>query len=156
MESASIQQPKRLLPLDALRGLIMILMAIDHANFFVARLHPTGEFWGVPLPQYNNIAEFLTRLVTHICAPGFFFLMGVGMVLFAHSRRSLGWSERKISQNLFLRALFCFFVNSFSRTLHGYWALSTHSVPRVLAKQYGSTSVCSLPWEPPWLSGLFS
>jgi len=112
-----MQQPKRLLPLDAIRGLIMILMAIDHANFFVARMHPTGEFWGTSLPQYNNITEFLTRLVTHICAPGFFFLMGVGMVLFANSRRSLGWSESIISRHLFFRGLiliFCqfFLVNS--------------------------------------------
>jgi uncharacterized membrane protein len=108
-----MQHPKRLLPLDALRGLIMILMAIDHANFFVARMHPTGEFWGVPLPQYNNIAEFLTRFITHICAPGFFFLMGVGMVLFANSRRSFGWSESKISQQLFFRGLILFFCQFF-------------------------------------------
>ena len=113
MKSASIQQPNRLLPLDALRGLIMILMAIDHANFFVGRMHPTGEFWGVPIPQYSNIAEFLTRFVTHICAPGFFFLMGAGMVLFANSRRSLGWSEGKISQHLFLRGLILFFCQFF-------------------------------------------
>lgn len=117
MESFPIQQSKRLAPIDALRGLIMILMAVDHANYFVARTHPSGEFWGVPLPQYTNIAEFLTRFVTHICAPGFFFLMGVGMVLFANSRRSLGWSESKIYRNIFFRGLiliFCqfFLVNS--------------------------------------------
>jgi uncharacterized membrane protein len=113
MESASMQQPKRLVPLDALRGLIMILMAIDHANYFVARMHPTGEFWGVPIPQYNNIAEFLTRFVTHICAPGFFFLMGAGMVLFAHSRRSRGWTERKIFQHLLFRGIILIFFQFF-------------------------------------------
>ena len=117
MESALAHQHKRLLPLDALRGLIMILMAVDHANFFVARMHPTGEFWGVSLPQYNNIAEFLTRFVTHICAPGFFFLMGVGMVLFANFRRSLGWKENKIFKHLLFRGLILmgcqfFLVNS--------------------------------------------
>jgi uncharacterized membrane protein len=39
MEPAYVHQPKRLLPLDALRSLIMILMAIDHANYPVARMH---------------------------------------------------------------------------------------------------------------------
>jgi uncharacterized membrane protein len=117
MESSLAHQQKRFLPLDALRGLVMILMAIDHANFFVARMHPTGEFWGVSLPQYDNIAEFLTRFVTHMCAPGFFFLLGVGMTLFAHSRRSLGWRENKISTHLLLRGLILvccqfFLVNS--------------------------------------------
>jgi uncharacterized membrane protein len=80
-------------------------MAIDHANYFVARLHPTGEFWGIPLPHYSNIAEFLTRFVTHICAPGFFFLMGIGMILFAQSRRSLGWPEKKITRHLAVRGI---------------------------------------------------
>jgi uncharacterized membrane protein len=105
MASAPTGRFGRLLPPDALRGVIMILMAVDHANYFVARKHPTGEFWGVSLPQYNNLVEFLTRFVTHICAPGFFFLMGAGMVLFAHSRRSLGWPESKISRHLFFRGL---------------------------------------------------
>jgi uncharacterized membrane protein len=91
--------------LDALRGLIMALMALDHANYFVARTHPSGEFWGVPIPHYANLAEFLTRFVTHICAPGFFFLMGAGMVLFAHSRRSLGWPEGRVSRHLFSRGI---------------------------------------------------
>lgn len=113
MESAPLHQPKRLIPLDALRGLIMILMAIDHANYFVARMHPTGEFWGVPLPQYNNIAEFLTRFVTHLCAPGFFFLMGAGMVLFARSRRSIGWPDGRISRHLFIRGLILIFCQFF-------------------------------------------
>jgi uncharacterized membrane protein len=98
-------RPPRLVPLDALRGLIMVLMALDHANYFVARGHPSGEFWGVPIPQYSDPAGFLTRFVPHICAPGFFFLMGAGMVLFAHSRRSMGWAEGRISRHLFSRGL---------------------------------------------------
>lgn len=105
MESASIHRPNRIPPLDVMRGLILILMALDHANYFVARMHPSGEFWGVSLPQYNSFFEFLTRFVTHICAPGFFFLMGTGMALFAHSRRSLGWSEKKIFRHFFFRGL---------------------------------------------------
>jgi uncharacterized membrane protein len=47
----------------------------------------------------------LTRLATHPCAPGFYFLMGAGMVLFARSRRQLGWSERRIAGHLALRGL---------------------------------------------------
>jgi len=34
---------KRLFALDALRGLIMLLMALDHANWFIAQKHSTGE-----------------------------------------------------------------------------------------------------------------
>jgi len=93
----------RLIPLDALRGLLMIFMAVDHANFFVARAHPTGEFWGIPLPQYDSYLAFFTRLITQPCAPGFFLLMGVGIVLFAHSRLQKDWSNAKIQRHLIIR-----------------------------------------------------
>jgi len=94
----------RYLPLDALRGIIMILMAIDHASYFIRRWHPF-ETWDQPLPEYPGLAALLTRLVTHPCAPGFFFLMGAGMILLAHSRRQIGWSERQIAGHLALRGL---------------------------------------------------
>jgi uncharacterized membrane protein len=113
MESASSPKPDRLFAPDALRGLILILMAVDHASYFLSGLHPTGEFWGIPIPQYTDIAEFLTRFVTHLCAPGFFFLMGVGMVLFAQSRRSLGWPEEKISRHLLVRGFILIFCQFF-------------------------------------------
>jgi len=96
---------QRLLSLDALRGFVIVLMAVDHANYFVARMHPNGEFWGIPLPQYDSILAFLTRFVTQLCAPGFFFLMGIGMVLFARSRRKQGWSEARISRHFTFRGI---------------------------------------------------
>ncbi len=60
----------------------MILMALDH----------TRDFFGVPGQNPTNLATasaalFLTRWVTHFCAPGFFFLMGTGAYL-AGRRRS--------------------------------------------------------------------
>ncbi len=60
----SPSRTQRLIPLDALRGLIIVLMAIDHANYFVARSHPTGEFWGMPLPHYESAWVFLTRFLS--------------------------------------------------------------------------------------------
>lgn len=92
----------RLLYLDALRGLIMILMAVDHASYFIAHKHP-AEFWGQPLPEYAGALPFLTRFVTHFCAPGFFFLMGIGMMLFAASRRQLGWTDNAIRKHFLTR-----------------------------------------------------
>ena len=93
----------RLIPLDALRGLVMVLMALDHANLFIAQQHSPGEYWGGPFPVYHSTLAFLTRLVTHPSAPGFFFLMGVGMVLFAHSRRKRGWGEWAIVRHFLVR-----------------------------------------------------
>jgi uncharacterized membrane protein len=94
---------KRLFPLDALRGLIIVFMALDHANYFIAQRHSPGEYWGGPFPAYDSALPFLTRLVTHFSAPGFFFLMGVGMLLFANARWRQGWSSLQISAHFLLR-----------------------------------------------------
>ncbi len=94
---------KRLSPPDLLRGLIIVLMALDHANHFVAQKHSPGEYWGGPLPTYQDALTFLTRFITHLAAPGFFFLMGIGMVLFALSRQNQGWSKVKIVQYFWIR-----------------------------------------------------
>lgn len=97
-------RPSRLIPVDALRGLIMIFMALDHASYFVARVH-TSEWWGIPLPRYQSALAFLTRFVTHPCAPGFFFLLGLSMVFLAESRRRLGWTEGRIRRYFLWRGL---------------------------------------------------
>jgi len=93
----------RLLPLDALRGLIMALMALDHTSLFVAHKHAAGEHWGGEFPSYSSALPFLTRLVTHLCAPGFSFLMGTGMWLFAQSRRKMGWSRWAVTRHFLVR-----------------------------------------------------
>ena len=97
------QTAARLLPLDALRGLIIILMALDHANYFIAQRHPSGEHWGGTFPSYDSTIAFVTRFVTHLSAPGFFFLMGAGMILFSARRTERGWSYSKIRAHLVLR-----------------------------------------------------
>jgi uncharacterized membrane protein len=93
----------RVLAVDALRGLIMVFMALDHASLFVAQKHSAGEYWGGAFPVYHDALAFLTRLITHPSAPGFFFLMGVGMVLFAHSRQERGWTRLAIIRHFVIR-----------------------------------------------------
>jgi uncharacterized membrane protein len=92
----------RVTAVDALRGLIMVLMALDHASLLVAQKH-SAEYWGGPFPVYRDALAFVTRLVTHPTAPGFFFLMGASMVLFAHSRRRQGWGSAAIARHFWIR-----------------------------------------------------
>lgn len=99
-------KPPRLISLDALRGVIMITMALDHANTFISHGKLELEFWAGRFPNYgDNALQFLTRFVTHLSAPGFFFLMGASMVLFAHTRRARGWTEWEITRHFFARGL---------------------------------------------------
>lgn len=107
---------------DALRGLIMIFMALDHANHYIAQKHSSGEYWGGPFPAYNDALSFLTRWVTHLAAPGFFFLMGLGMWLFARSRREKGWNNWQIIGHFVVRGALLI-VLQFTLVNHA-WELS--------------------------------
>jgi len=127
----------RILPLDALRGLIIVFMALDHANNFIAQKHSSGEYWGGQFPVYRDALPFLTRLVTHLSAPGFFFLMGVGMLLFAERmlvirpRRKQGWGEWSIVAHFLIRGgvligLQLLLINRAWELLPGGWAVETY------------------------------
>jgi uncharacterized membrane protein len=101
-ESEQPSASKRLAALDVVRGLIIALMALDHASMFIAEQH-FGEFWGVPLPDYGDGLSLLTRVVSHLCAPGFFLLMGAGMLLFSEARRARGWTDARIAKHFMQR-----------------------------------------------------
>jgi len=73
---------KRVPAIDWMRGLVMIIMTIDHASgaFNGGHLLTDGAFLykpGTPLPM----AQFFTRWITHLCAPTFVFLAGVSIAL---------------------------------------------------------------------------
>lgn len=102
----------RIAAFDRLRGLIIVLMALDHASFFIARVHP-AETWATPPPYYADVAAFLTRWLTHLCAPGFFLLMGIGITLFAESRTAAGWSPGRITRFLAARGAILLVVQHF-------------------------------------------
>jgi uncharacterized membrane protein len=90
----------------------MVVMAIDHVAFFVAKRHP-GEFWGIPLPEYPSAIAFFTRAITHLSAPGFFLLMGAGMALFRDSRSAMGWSGGRIARYFAIRGILLVLINQF-------------------------------------------
>jgi uncharacterized membrane protein len=95
MTDAGSVSPRRLESIDILRGVIMILMAIDHSR----------DFFGMPGVSPTNLAQttvplFLTRWITHFCAPVFFLLTGAGAYLSLRKK-----SARELSRFLFTRGL---------------------------------------------------
>ena len=90
----------RLDSVDVLRGVIMILMTLDHTRDFlgVTGVNPTD-------PAQTTIPLFFARWITHFCAPVFFLLTGTGAYL---SLRRL--SKRGLSQFLFTRGLWLIFL----------------------------------------------
>ncbi|KAL7753420.1 hypothetical protein RI367_001195 [Sorochytrium milnesiophthora] len=90
---------------DLLRGLIMVFMSLDHARKYVSGVDMGGEETWRERPSYAGYSwpVFLCRTVTHLSAPGFFFLMGLGAVLFARSRMAAGWTHLHIASFFFKR-----------------------------------------------------
>jgi uncharacterized membrane protein len=93
----------------------MIVMAIDHASAFISRQHSL-EFWNGAISSYSGAFPFLTRWITHLCAPGFFFLMGAGIYWFAISRRASGWTEAQTIRRTALRGLAIFLTGQVLET----------------------------------------
>jgi uncharacterized membrane protein len=91
--SASPVRP-RLDSLDWLRGLVMILMVLDHTRDFFS----SGNF---NPRDPNSPVLFLTRWVTHFCAPTFVFLAGVGASLYG----ARGRTRAELSRFLATRGL---------------------------------------------------
>jgi uncharacterized membrane protein len=72
---------KRIQSIDMVRGLIMIIMTLDHTRDF---LHLPGP---PPLDVQNTtVILFFTRWITHFCAPTFVFLSGVSACLAGQRR----------------------------------------------------------------------
>src|SRR5438270_6233127 len=91
----------RLESIDVVRGVIMIIMALDH----------TRDFFGIPGQSPTDLAHasaalFLTRWITYFCAPVFFLLTGTGAYLSLRRR-----SPRELSWFLLTRGLWLIFLD---------------------------------------------
>ncbi len=112
MNKVTIHQPDktpakkavdRAIPLDALKGLIMVVMALDHVRSFFLKYDGVKEIWHQPATYNPDLWSFWARYVSHLAAPGFFFLMGMGMVLFGKSREKIGWNPNRVFKSFVIR-----------------------------------------------------
>jgi uncharacterized membrane protein len=102
----------RLVAIDWMRGFVMVLMAIDHGSAVMngGRLaHDSAwDLSGLGVaanPFPLGAGQFLTRWITHLCAPTFLFLSGTALALSTHRRAQRGESARSIDRHLAVRGL---------------------------------------------------
>ncbi|HEX2676784.1 MAG TPA: heparan-alpha-glucosaminide N-acetyltransferase domain-containing protein [Polyangiales bacterium] len=104
METASATVRTRLRAIDVLRGFVMVLMAIDHASdaFNRGRLFTDSSFF-YKAGTHLDTVQFLTRFITHLCAPTFLFLAGVSGALSAELRIAAGEPSTAVDRHLLAR-----------------------------------------------------
>jgi uncharacterized membrane protein len=92
----------RIQSIDLLRGLVMIIMALDHVRDFFNidsfSIDPTDL-------SKTNVAFFTTRWITHFCAPVFMFLAGTSAFLMGQKK-----TKKELSFFLLTRGLWMIFL----------------------------------------------
>jgi uncharacterized membrane protein len=90
----------RIISLDIFRGLIMVVMALDHTRDFFTNVPFEPETLAQTWP-----ALFFTRWITHFCAPMFFLLAGTGAFLYGERHKKAELTRYLWTRGLWLIVL---------------------------------------------------
>lgn len=111
---------KRIESIDIMRGIVMIVMALDHTRdfFTITNFNPTDL-------TKASTALFITRFITHYCAATFVFLAGTGAFLSLTRGKTKAQAARfLISRGIWLIILELTLINWGFSMNHGTWQFS--------------------------------
>ena len=100
-EISAQRHPSRISSIDVVRGVVMVLMALDHVRDWTTNLRFPPENLA-----RGSAALFATRWVTHFCAPTFFLLAGIGVgISFNRGAQPAQLSRYLVTRGLWLLVL---------------------------------------------------
>lgn len=135
----------RIAAIDRFRGLIMVLMALDHTRDFFFGFTPNPTDLDATTP-----ALFATRWITHICAPGFLLLTGLSAWIRGQSLSIGQLAGYLLSRGLFLVLLEITFVT------FAWIPVLDHSIVLlqvIWAIGWSLVILAGLVWLPLWITG---
>jgi uncharacterized membrane protein len=100
----------RLLGVDALRGLALVLMSLDHAAYYVS-VNIQGEHFS-DFPSFlPGWALRIIGLLTNLASPAFWLVSGISVALLARTLRRQGGGEWAVTRFLWIRAGLLFLLD---------------------------------------------
>ncbi len=108
---------KRILAIDILRGMVMVIMALDHVRDF---FHDDAMLHDPMNPETTTLPLYFTRWITHYCAPVFVFLSGISAWLSGLKKTGSEQALHLIKRGLFLIVIE-FTVVNFGWTFNPYF-----------------------------------
>lgn len=102
LQQALSLQKKRIESIDLLKGLVMVIMALDHTRDY---FHYSAFFFDPTDPTQTTWPIFFTRFITNFCAPAFSFLAGLSAFMVGKRK-----TPAELSAFLFKRGLWLVFV----------------------------------------------
>ena len=139
-----IRTRHRIESIDLLRGIVMIIMAIDHIRDF---FHYDSYFFSPTDISQTTPSIFFTRWVTHLCAPTFIFLAGVSAYFIRKQNTAEETTLFLVTRGIWLIVLqftLVRFVWSFDTTFH----YNAHSIISILGLcMIMLAGLIYLPWK---------
>src|SRR5258706_5618642 len=132
--AASLSKPHRILSIDLLRGVIMIIMALDHVRDY---FHTEAFIYDPTDLDRTSVALFFTRWITHFCAPVFVLLAGTSAFLSGRKK-----TKNELSAFLLKRGLWLIFLEL--TVVNFAWFFNTHFSFELLATIWalGVSMIC--------------